>query len=293
MQQLIQDAMLFFLRLSQKIVALCFHYSHEYPLKVDGVYYHRWTRINILLIHVRGKRTAYHIPIHMILNDKSLIDAMSPIDACIIGILVNNERHGIVESQSNSYRKMRRIKHQHTFDKSESLLKIVRSYMTDTGATIVVLASRFVQKEIQMPVEDLYNNISHEYTTLFNVLPRHFIALQVAIIVSNQINDTLLMYLKVWRWFRPLTYRVIGSSIVGLIVYQLVGTSIAWWGNLAFISQIIPCCQIKSKKMRAYQAQFECHQGVVKAAALLIGIFLPSFFLSVYQINFDHNSENH
>ena len=133
-------------------------YLAEYPLKVEGVYYHRWTRVNILLIQVRGKRTGYHIPMYTILNDKTLIESMSPIDACIIGILANNEHHGIVEDQTSSYKNMKRMQHSHVFHSSDQILKINRSYTTETGSVICVLASKFVEKEIHIPVDRLYNN---------------------------------------------------------------------------------------------------------------------------------------
>lgn len=135
-------------------------YASEYPLKVEGVYYHRLTRVNILLIQVRGKRTGYHIPMYTILNDRSLIESMSPIDACIIGILANNEHHGIIEDQTSSYKNMKRMQHSHAFQSSDQLLKITRSYNTETGNTICVLASKFVEKEIHIPVERLYNNFA-------------------------------------------------------------------------------------------------------------------------------------
>lgn len=133
-------------------------YAAEYPLKVQGVYYHRWTRMNILLIQVQGKRIAYHMPMHMILKDKSLIESMSPIDSCIIGILANNEHHGIVEDQTSSYKNMKRIQHTQAFQSIDHLLKVVRSYTTETGNTVCVLASRFVEKEMHIPVDSLYRN---------------------------------------------------------------------------------------------------------------------------------------
>lgn len=89
-----------------------------------------------------------------------------------------------------------------------------------------------------MPSPDI-QNITNEYTVLFNTLPRHFIALFIALTIGSQFNITLLSYLKVWRWFSPITYRIIGSSLVGIIVYQLVGTSIAWWGKLS-LSDLLP-----------------------------------------------------
>lgn len=115
--------------------------------------------------------------------------------------------------------------------------KAVRLVNTSTVMLLVLLLYGKIVS--YMPSPEI-NNISNEYTTLFNVLPRHFFALFLAINISSQVNITLLMYLKVWRWFGPLTYRIIGSSFVGIIVYQLVGTSMAWWGKLSFIESIIP-----------------------------------------------------
>ncbi|MDO8954594.1 MAG: queuosine precursor transporter [Gammaproteobacteria bacterium] len=83
-------------------------------------------------------------------------------------------------------------------------------------------------------------NIDYAYIAVFDSLPRHLLALVGAIIIGNLINDYMLSKLKLRFKGKYLPLRFIFATMIGEACLQLVGTSIAWLGNLHFNSQIIP-----------------------------------------------------
>lgn len=83
-------------------------------------------------------------------------------------------------------------------------------------------------------------NISESYNTIFDALPRHLIALLVAIISGNLINDYILSMSKKKLKGKYLPLRFIFSTMIGEAVLQLSGTLIAWFGTLHLTTQIVP-----------------------------------------------------
>lgn len=83
-------------------------------------------------------------------------------------------------------------------------------------------------------------NVSSSYNEIFNSLPQHLLALLAAIITGNFINNYVLKKLKIIFKGRFLAMRFIGSTAIGEAAAQLIGTTIAWIGNLHFKSEIIP-----------------------------------------------------
>lgn len=84
------------------------------------------------------------------------------------------------------------------------------------------------------------NNIDASYNTVFNALPRHLLALLVAIFIGNLVNDYIISKLKNKFAGKYLPLRFIAATAVGSAVLQLVGTSLAWVGHLDFKTGILP-----------------------------------------------------
>lgn len=83
-------------------------------------------------------------------------------------------------------------------------------------------------------------NVDKAYNIIFNALPRHLFALLTAIVVGNLINNLILSNLKILLKGQYLPLRFITATALGEAVLQLVGTIVAWIGNLKFSSEILP-----------------------------------------------------
>jgi hypothetical protein len=72
----------------------------KYYFKLDGYYYCPSQKCNIAVIRVRNKRAIEKIPIKSIVNDKKYLKQLHPFDTCMVGIIANNERNGIIEKKT-------------------------------------------------------------------------------------------------------------------------------------------------------------------------------------------------
>jgi hypothetical protein len=130
----------------------------EYYLKLDGYYYCSKQKCVMGVIRVRNKRTTEVIPINEIINDREYLRELHPVDACVIGILANNERNGIMNSNIVGWKKMNRSKDYGCSIKSEKILDISRRYTNNNNTEIVVLRSRILDQEIEIPAINLCKN---------------------------------------------------------------------------------------------------------------------------------------
>ena len=89
-----------------------------------------------------------------------------------------------------------------------------------------------------LPIPGVHN-IDASYNTVFNTLPKHLVALILAIGIGNLVNDYIISRLKIRLKGKYLPFRFIFATIVGEAVLQLVGTSVAWLGTLHFTSEIL------------------------------------------------------
>jgi len=131
---------------------------YEYYLKLDGYYYCKWKRCTVVVIRVRNKRITDIIPLSEIIGDKAYLKELHPVDACIIGVLANSERNGILRKYSISWQRMGRSKEYRCFIKSDPILEVHRKYVNHQGNEIVVLRSRFLNNEIELFTTELYKN---------------------------------------------------------------------------------------------------------------------------------------
>jgi hypothetical protein len=130
----------------------------EYYLKLDGYYYCKRQKCTLAVIRVRNKRTTESISLMEIINDKDYLKELHPVDACVIGILANNERNGIIDDNIIGWKKMSRSKDYNCFVKSESILEISRKYKNDVGVEMVSLHSKLLHKEIEISMLELCRN---------------------------------------------------------------------------------------------------------------------------------------
>ena len=122
---------------------------YKYYLKLDGYYFCRWKKCTVAVIQIRNKRTAKVLPLFEILNDKDYLKELHPADACILGILANNERNGIIDHNYVGWRQMNRSKEYKCIIKSEPILEVSRKYTNQDADEIIVLHSKFSNKEIE------------------------------------------------------------------------------------------------------------------------------------------------
>lgn len=84
------------------------------------------------------------------------------------------------------------------------------------------------------------DNIDIDYNAVFDVLPRHFMALIVSVMAGNLFNDYVLSRLKVLLEGKQLYLRLLVATLIGESIVQLIGTTVAWLGKLHFTTDIIP-----------------------------------------------------
>ena len=131
---------------------------YKYYLKLDGYYFCRWKKCTVAVIQIRNKRTAKVLPLFEILNDKDYLKELHPADACILGILANNERNGIIDHNYVGWRQMNRSKEYKCIIKSEPILEVSRKYTNQDADEIIVLHSKFSNKEIEISATELCKN---------------------------------------------------------------------------------------------------------------------------------------
>ena len=132
--------------------------NFEYYLKLDGYYFCKKLNQTIVIIRVRNKRTIEKISVKKAIRDKNLVKELHPADACIIGMLANNERNNIADTSCDGWQKMKRFKQLCCFVKSNPILNISRKYFDRCGQEITVLHASCLDKEIEIPTIELFKN---------------------------------------------------------------------------------------------------------------------------------------
>ena len=130
----------------------------EFYLKLDGYYFSKKQNCTILVIQVRHKRTVDRINITDVMTEKNLILELHPVDACVIGILANNERNGLVDTTCEGWEKMKRLKHDYCFIKSKPILRVSKKYFDRHGHEITILYSPCLKQEIKISTIELSKN---------------------------------------------------------------------------------------------------------------------------------------
>ena len=130
----------------------------EYYLKLDGYYFCKKQNKTIVIIRVRNKRTIDRIPVCEVIKDKNLVRELHPADACIVGMLANNERNGVIDTYCDSWQKMKRFKQLVCFVKSNPILQVSRKFVDKENNEITVLRSACLDKEIEIMTKDLAKN---------------------------------------------------------------------------------------------------------------------------------------
>ena len=78
-----------------------------------------------------------------------------------------------------------------------------------------------------------------DYNYMFIQLPQVFLGYTVAMIVGTLFNNYLLSSLKVAWHGKYFPIRSIMSSAAGELIYQVIGTTIAFWGRLDFLHDTV------------------------------------------------------
>lgn len=130
----------------------------EYYLKLDGYFFVKKQNKIMVIIRVRNKRTVDRMYVSDIIRDKNLIRELHPADACIVGMLANNERNGFVDMSCDSWQKMKRFKQLVCFIKSSPILEVSRKFIDKENNEITVLHSPCLDKEIKIHTNELAKN---------------------------------------------------------------------------------------------------------------------------------------
>ncbi|PIQ43211.1 MAG: hypothetical protein COV52_01720 [Gammaproteobacteria bacterium CG11_big_fil_rev_8_21_14_0_20_46_22] len=113
-------------------------------------------------------------------------------------------------------------------------------YLVQITMIILVAYIAYLKLTTLFPEPHNIVSIDRSYNTVFNTLPRHLLALLAAIFTGNLVNDYILSTLKKKLKGRYLPFRFIGATIIGELVLQLAGTTVAWFGHLHFTTEILP-----------------------------------------------------
>lgn len=128
----------------------------EYYVKLDSYYYCKRKKCNIAVIRFRNKRAVEKIPVLEMVNDKFYLKELHPLDTCMLGILANNERNGLIDN--SRLHKIQRLKNCKCLIRSEPILKISGKYMDEHGIEITTLYSAILNKEITIPTIEIIKN---------------------------------------------------------------------------------------------------------------------------------------
>lgn len=112
-------------------------------------------------------------------------------------------------------------------------------HLVQLSVAILVCYIMYTKLTTYFPIPEV-NNIDSSYNTIFDALPRHLIALITALIIGNLVNDYILSRLKIRMHGKYLAARFVMATAIGEIALQIVGTSVAWIGNLKLQTEILP-----------------------------------------------------
>lgn len=131
--------------------------NRKYFLKLDGYYFCKKRNTYMAIIRVRNKRSTDELPIQEIIRDRAYLDELHPVDACILGIIANNERNGLISESHSGRHNMQRSKGYNCLNKSTAILEVVKKYSSDKN-DMVELYSKILNKEISIHKIDLCKN---------------------------------------------------------------------------------------------------------------------------------------
>ena len=98
----------------------------------------------------------------------------------------------------------------------------------------------YTQIAINLPTgsESIYKN-NESFAIVFNTIPRQLIALIVSLITGMLINDFFISKSKIIFGGQYLWARILGSTMVGEAVLQVVGGVIGFSDTLNFYTQLL------------------------------------------------------
>ncbi len=112
-------------------------------------------------------------------------------------------------------------------------------HLVKLAVAVVFCYVLYIKATTYFPIPEI-QNIDASYNTVFDALPRHLIALLTALLIGNIVNDYILSRLKIRMNGKYLAIRFVLATAVGEVALQVVGTSVAWFGNLKFQTEILP-----------------------------------------------------
>ncbi len=82
--------------------------------------------------------------------------------------------------------------------------------------------------------------VNHDFDTVFSLMPRQLFALIISLFIGNIINDIFISKSKIIFAGQHLWARLLGSTMIGEAVLQVVGGIIGFAGTLNFTHQLLP-----------------------------------------------------
>ena len=102
---------------------------------------------------------------------------------------------------------------------------------------VLVLGTMLV---MQLPYDAKWLPEEKAFDIVFLQLPRVFLSFVVGIFVGAIVNDFAMAKIKIYLGGRFFMLRSIGSSLVGALALQITGTTIALYGMMSYLHEVLP-----------------------------------------------------
>lgn len=114
-------------------------------------------------------------------------------------------------------------------------------HMVWLAIVLIIFYMSYTQIAIHLPsgTDAIYKN-NESFTVVFNTLPRQLIALIVSLFAGMLINDFFISKSKIIFGGQYLWARILGSTMIGEAVLQVVGGVIGFSDTLNFYTQLLP-----------------------------------------------------
>jgi hypothetical protein len=142
----------------------------------------------------------------------------------------------------------------------------------------------YTQIAIHLPTgtELLYQN-NAAFSVVYATIPRQLIALIVSMLVGNLINDFFISKSKVIFAGQYLWARLLGSTMIGEAVLQVVGGVIGFSDTLSFFSQLLP------NMVLAYGYKLLWNAAMIPVIYIITSTLKKNEGVDVYDYNVNYN----
>lgn len=136
---------------------------NEYYFVLEGHYFCEKSETTRVIIQIRRKRITFELSVRDIVSNKNFVKKLNPVDACIIGILANNERNKMHDTTYIGIKNMQRLKNNRNTCRFNPILRVTKTYINQNDQEVTILYSAVHGKEIEILSIDLIKNKAFIY----------------------------------------------------------------------------------------------------------------------------------